>query len=660
VTDRAPVPSAAARPLRVLLVENNPADVELCLRELKRDGFDVTADVVETMEDFRQRLASQPYDVILADYSLPGWNGMEALRELRARSADLPFILVTGALGEEAAVACIKSGASDCVLKDRLPRLPLAVQRAIQERSIRHQQEAAALAQRSSEARYRLLFERNLAGVYRAALDGRMLDLNEACARIFGYASREDALRHTLWDIAPSRAEMEMLIALVQKQKTFTDLEVQLKRIDGRPVWILGSANLVEGEPGEPPAIEGTIIDITDRKRLEEQLRQSAKMEAVGRLAGGVAHDFNNLLTAILGYSDILLERLPARSPLRRHALEVKRAGERAADLTRQLLAFSRQQVLEPRVLDLNAVVTDMQKLLRRLIGEHIELTSHLEPGLGKVKADPSQIEQVILNLVVNARDAMPEGGKLTLSTRSVRLDERYASENLNVKPGSYVLLSVSDTGCGMDAETRARIFEPFFTTKGKEKGTGLGLATVYGVVRQSGGHIEVESELGKGSTFNVYLPQVEAEAPERPQQRRKKPGGRHGSETVLLVEDEEAVRVLARRVLKAQGYHVLEARRTGDAIRLAETYPGPIPLMVTDIVMPQMSGPDLARRLAASRPEMKVLFMSGYPGGSVDQLQGLDAAATFIQKPFTSATLSRKVRELLDSSSSSGRHIKP
>lgn len=651
MTENNPDTALVRRPcLDVLLVENETADAELCLRELKKGGFGVTSDVVQTEREFRARLASKSYDVILADYNLPGWKGMEVLEILQKEGRDIPLILVTGALGEEAAVGCIKSGASDYVLKDRLARLPVAVRRALEEKALREERTRAEHALRSSEERYRLLFERNLAGVYRTTLDGRILDLNDACARMFGYASREEAMTHTLWDIAPNAAEMQMLIALVRKQKTFTNLEVRLRRIDGRTLWILGNANLVEGNRGEPPVIEGTIIDITERKRLEEQLRQSVKMEAVGRLAGGVAHDFNNLLTAMLGYSDLLLEKLPPKSRLLRHVTEIKKAGDRAAALTRQLLAFSRQQVLAPQVLDLNAVVADMDKMLRRLIGEDIELGAIPEQGLGRVKADLSQIEQVILNLVVNARDAMPQGGKLTIATANVDLDAR-GPEQVNVQPGPYVLLVVSDTGCGMDAETKTHIFEPFFTTKGKDKGTGLGLATVYGVVQQSGGHIELLSEPGQGTTFKVYLPRVQ-DAVTEPKLRELTPVPRHGSETILLVEDEEAVRALARSVLRSKGYKVLEAQRGNEALTISERHDGPIPLMITDVIMPQMSGPELAQRLASARPEMKVLYMSGYAGSVVGRPEVLDTEAALLQKPFTSEGLLRKVREILDGAS--------
>jgi two-component system cell cycle sensor histidine kinase/response regulator CckA len=392
--------------------------------------------------------------------------------------------------------------------------------------------------------------------------------------------------------------------------------------------------------------IEGTLLDITERKNLEEQLRQAQRIEAVGRLAGGVAHDFNNLLTAILGYSDIVLEQLPSGDRLRHYVGEIKKAGERAASLTRQLLAFSRQQVLAPLVLDLNAVVADMEKMLRRLIGEDIELVTVLGHDLARVKADPSQLEQVIMNLAVNARDAMPEGGRLSLATANFLVDEAYAQRHVGLKPGPYVTLTVTDTGCGMDAETLSRIFEPFFTTKEKGKGTGLGLSTVYGVVKQSGGYIEVESEPGRGTAFRVYLPQVE-ESLTNVKEREPAAAPSSGAETILLVEDEESVRTLVESVLRSKGYKVIPAARGDEALALSEQYAQPIALMLVDMVMPRMSGRELARRLAPLHPETKVLFMSGYAGSSASD--GLDADTHFIQKPFTSEALARKVRETLD-----------
>jgi PAS domain S-box-containing protein len=404
----------------------------------------------------------------------------------------------------------------------------------------------------------------------------------------------------------------------------------------------------VRGVDGTRGEYAGMLTDITDLKSMEEQLRQAQKMEAVGRLAGGVAHDFNNLVTIIQGYSELLLERLSADDTGARLVAEIRNAGDRGTAIIAQLLAFGRKALVEPVVLDLNAVVADAGSMLRRLIGEDIELTVTLDPALWPVKADRIQIDQILLNLAANARDAMLQGGHLGLTTRNVSVEANTVESAPGVPPGDYVRLSVTDTGCGMDDETMARVFEPFFTTKDVGKGTGMGLAVVYGIVRQSGGYIEVKSEPRKGSTFDVYLPRARAEAPgeERPEAA---PAPTAGRETVVLVEDEDAVRSLAREVLSRHGYTVLEAKDGPDALRLCQRHAGPIHLLVTDVVMPQMSGLRLADRLRALRPTAKTLFISGYLDDVLSEYGASAGEITLLKKPFSAATLARKVRDVLD-----------
>ncbi|MFI5182615.1 MAG: ATP-binding protein [Thermoanaerobaculia bacterium] len=429
------------------------------------------------------------------------------------------------------------------------------------------------------------------------------------------------------------------------------DIEEPMTFRDGRTIWLRTSKVPLHDESGAVFGVLGMYEDITEQRQaagLKEQLLQAQKMESVGRLAGGIAHDFNNLLTAILGYAELAAGRLKPDDPSRLELSEIDKAAQRAADLTRQLLAFSRKQVFELRVIDLNRVVSNTHKMLRRLIGEDIEFVMSLKERLSSVKADTGQIEQVLLNLAVNSRDAMPKGGKLTIETSEVELGESYSTSHFDVPPGPYVVLAVSDTGTGMDAKALSHVFEPFFTTKEAGKGTGLGLSTVYGVVKQSGGHVTVYSEPGVGTTFRIYLPRVE-DAPEMDRGSSAHAALAGGTETVLVVEDEEAIRRLTCRALEAYGYTVLSAAGAREAIRLCEEYAGEIHLMLTDVVMPGVSGRELARSAAALRPLVKVLFMSGYTDNVVVHHGVLDPGTPFLQKPFTPRSLAQKVREVLD-----------
>jgi PAS domain S-box-containing protein len=502
-----------------------------------------------------------------------------------------------------------------------------------------HDRRQAEEALRASEARYRLLFDRNLSGVFRSTPAGRILDCNDAFARIFGHASAAEAMARPARDLYADPDDRDAFLAALRERGFLAGHEFRARRRDGSEARLLENVTLVTNGGGAE-VIEGTLIDVTERVRLEGQLRQAQKMEAVGRLAGGVAHDFNNLLTAINGYGELVLVALGKGHPARELVGEMTRAGERAARLTQQLLAFSRRQVIAPEVLDLNALVADLGRLLRRTIGEDVELATELQPGLGGVLADRGQLEQVALNLAVNARDAMPKGGRLTVRTRD-------AADPAGLPPGRYVVLEVSDTGCGMTEEVRAHVFEPFFTTKEVGKGTGLGLATVYGVVTQAGGRVEVDSAPGRGATFRVVLPRAAGDA--RPAGRRPPAAAApRGAETVLLAEDEDAVRSLARHVLAGHGYAVLEAADGVQALHLAGRHGGAIDLLVTDVVMPDLGGRELAERLTRLHPAVKVLYISGYTDDAVVRHGVARDEVNFLQKPFSPQALARKVREVL------------
>ncbi|MCH8948133.1 MAG: PAS domain S-box protein, partial [Acidobacteria bacterium] len=521
------------------------------------------------------------------------------------------------------------------------------------------EQKRAEAARRESEGRFRGVFEAAAIGVAVGTLDGRSLESNRMLQEMLGYSGEE--LRRMVFtefthpdDVAADREQYKELVA---GKFNHYKLEKRYIRKDGQEIWGRLTVSLVRGAEDEPRFTISMVEDITERKRAEEalreseeQFRQAQKMEAVGQLAGGVAHDFNNLLMVMRGYGELMLNRLDANDPLRRNAEEIQKAAERATALTQQLLAFSRKQVLQPKVLDLNAVVTEVEKMLRRLIGEDIELTAVLDLALGPVKADPGQIEQIILNLAVNARDAMPQGGRLTLKTANVTLDQAYVRQHMGATPGPYVLLAVSDTGVGMDAETRSHIFEPFFTTKGAGKGTGLGLSTVYGIVKQSGGTIWVESAPGRGTTFEIYLPLVEETAANGELHRALPAPTPGGTETILVVEDEMSVRKLAAEFLGSNGYRVLEAQDGAEALQVCEEHRAPIHLLLTDVVMPGMSGRELAVRLVGARPEMKVIYVSGYTDDAIVQHGVREEGTVFLQKPFSLDALARTVREALDS----------
>ena len=890
-------PATTPRPLRLLIAEDSPADAELIVAVLKRAGYALSFDIVDSPQLFQQRLQDGEYSLILSDHNLRSWTGMDALELVRESKKDIPFIVATGTLGDETAVEYIKRGAADYILKHRMEQLPVAVGQVLRERAQREEtrrlqeeilsakrdweltfdavpdaifllsdqckilranraatetlglafsdivgktcdevvhgnqeapscphvqlraagqpasaemreqrlgklfyvttspirdaagggsgcvhvmrditeQRQAEAAQRRAETRYWKLFEDVPVGLFRAAPDGRILDVNRHLVQMLGYpdaatlmstraetlyvhaedrhkflaemektgvsqgseveyrrydgtliwvrrnaragrgpggaityyeGSAEDiteqkraveALRKSEerfqlatratndavwdWDLAtnlmwwndgvsnlfgyPAEAVkpdatwrdrniheddrnrvVESVHTVMESQDQFWWSEYRFRRADGTYAQVLDKGYVMRDPQGKAVRMIGAMADLTERKQLEDQLRQAQKMEAIGRLAGGVAHDFNNMLGVIMGYSEVL-STLVAKddAKLQKYCAEIIRAGQRAAGLTRQLVAFSRQQALEPRVLSLNSIVLEAENMLKRLMGEDIEVETTLAADLWRTKVDAGQMHQILLNLAANARDAMPKGGKFFIRTSNATLDDAYSHLHPLVAPGQYVLLAVTDSGAGMDEETKTRIFEPFFTTKELGRGTGLGLATVYGIVKQSGGFIWVYSEPGHGTTFKIYLLRTEEEA----LINVATPGAAQasGTETILLVEDEEALRRITWQLLEQGGYRVLSAEDSDRALELAKEHAGPIDLLLTDVVMPGLSGPQLAKQVAELRPEVKVLFVSGYADRAFAH-HGVAAGMALLEKPYSGANLLRTVREVL------------
>jgi len=666
----------------LLVVDDDLKIREMLSLRLTREGHAIVG--AASGQEALDLVRTGKIDLVLLDYYLPDITGLEVLETLRKTHSvsQLPVIMVTGKSQSEDIVAALNLGANDYVTKPidfpvalariqtrlSLKRTEEALRKASEELEMRVQERTTELiksnealqseiadrkrvqeALRSSQDRYRDLIENANDIIYTHDLDGNMLSVNKAGELAIG-CKRDELLGMNIaqW-VHPSQQESVRRFVRQQvegqEQKASYQLEVMTRT--GSELKLDVSARLIYRE-GKPTAVEGIARDVTDRIILEERLRQSQKMEAVGRLAGGIAHDFNNLLTAITGYSELLLTRAHDLGPLRKYIDEILRAGRSSESLTRQLLAFSRRQVLQPKVLDLNTVVGNVHKMLRRLIGEDIELVTVFGPDLGRMKADPGQLQQVLLNLAVNARDAMPHGGKLVIETGAIRLDDEEAHRR-TVVPGRYLMLAVTDTGYGMDAETISHIFEPFYTTKEQGKGTGLGLSTVYGIVKQSGGSIWVSSQPGQGARFQICFPEVNDEL-EVAEPAKLATGTASGTETVLLVEDEELVRHLVRDILKQNGYSVLEAHHGTEALRVALQHSGPIHLLLTDIVMPQMGGRVLAERVRTFRPAIRILYISGYVDDATIQEGVTNPGTTFLQKPFTVETLTSKVRELLDS----------
>jgi len=633
-------------PVRLLHLEDNPNDAELIHDRLEVAGLASDIVWVNNRRKFEEALARSSYEVILCDFNLPDYDGISALSLAREKQPDVPVIVISGSLNEEEAVRCLHLGATDYLLKQRLERLPNAVRRAIlaaEELRKRRRMEAEL---RASEERFRLLAHHSRDGFWFVGLQPQLvLYVSPAVEAIWGRTAQEFYTDPDAWwngidpeDRLRVRGAWD---ACADGRSPRFEEEFRVIHSDGSVRLVVNAGTTVFDAADGSAHMSGLVRDITERTQLELELRQSQKMEGIGQLAGGIAHDFNNLLTVIQGNSDLALDGLDPSSPSHADICEIKRAAMSAAALTKQLLAFGRRQVLQPRPIAMRTVTLDVQGMLSRLIGDNIELNLELDEPAGCVLADPGQIEQVIINLVVNARDAMPDGGRITISTATVRHQMKGVGSNVCER------LMVSDNGVGMDAATRERIFEPFFTTKPIGYGTGLGLSTVHGIVKQSGGELHVSTALGEGTSFFIYFPQVttEGEAVSAPVATRSSTG----SETILVVEDQPSLRDLVRRVLEQKGYRVLEAPNGEQAVRVAESSVRPIQMVITDVVMPGMNARAMTARIRTTWPAVRVLYMSGYHDDDV-MLQSLAMAKVdFLQKPFLPYDLAEKVREVLE-----------
>ncbi len=627
---------------RILLVEDDSSWTETLINMLE-DG-DGTFQVVQvrSLQEGLSRLCAEPVDALLVDERMLG-KRTSVLAKIHARFPSLPIIVLNSQEEEAQGKLFLDAGASECVVRETLGS---ALLKKVLMYSVDRKRAGSAL--RESEERFRELFENAKDIIFTLDLEGNVTSLNKSAEEVFGW-TREEAREINIKEIVtPEHLSLSgQMMRRIVNDEPQQQFEIGILRKDGKKVLLEVSARLVQSK-GAKKGVQGIARDITERRDLENRIRQSQKLDAIGRLSGGLAHDFNNLLCIITGHAELLSDRLSPEHPGTKNAVQIRKAVDSASSLVRQLLAFSGKQVFHPETLNLNEIVVETEKLLGCLVGEHIEFRISLNPAVGIVRVDPVQIEQVIVNLIFNARDAMQQGGKLTLATNNVDLAEDCRSKRLTIPAGKYVTLSVTDNGCGMDEETQNRIFEPFYTTKELGKGTGLGLATVYGIVKQSGGNIAVYSEPGQGTTFTIYLPRIGAPSVDELSGRLES-DSRLATETILLFDNDEALRTIAKKLLRSGGYAVLEAENGREALRIARAFGGPIHLLLTDVVMPGMGGKQLAREFASLRPAAKVLYMSGYSDDGIVYSGRAGDKSIFLEKPFTRAILLQRVRRVLD-----------
>lgn len=584
-------------------------------------------------------------DAILWELSASGAADLAILKEATSLQPCVPFVLLVPENQKQTARQVLGVGSDECLVKE-------TVNQNLLQRTLRYaiERNRAENSVRQWEKRFEDLLDNTKDILFTMDLDGNVTSVNKTAEEVIGWPRNEVLEKNIKAFVAPEHAALcNEVVRRIVSGEPLQHFEIAMLRKDARKVLLEVNARLIRSN-GKKDCVQGIARDVTERRQLENMVRQSQKLEAIGRLSGGLAHDFNNLLCVINGHTEILTEALQPGDPAIRSVAQIRKAADSAAALTRQLLAFSRRQVFYPQVVDLNGIVAETERFLARLINEHIEFYTVLDPSLGRVTVDPIQIEQVIINLVLNARDAMPEGGKLTIETSNLDLEADHHSKLSQIPAGKYVLLTLTDTGCGMNEETQNRIFEPFYTTKEMGKGTGLGLATVYGIVKQSGGFIWVYSEEGRGTTFKVYLPRVAAPLSEDGQGRRHVEISK-GTETILVVEDAEPLRALTKEFLTASGYTVLEAGNGDEAIQIAQSHFGTIDLLLTDVVMPRLGGKPLVEQMSQIRPHTRVLYMSGYPNDGTAQAGILANGVALLEKPFTREILSKRVRQVLDES---------
>jgi hypothetical protein len=636
--------------LRLLQVEDSESDAELVLRSLTQAGFEVESHRVDDAEGLRRALADPNWDVVVADYYLPGFDAPGTLRILQECGHDIPCIVVSGKMGEDVAVEMMKAGAHDYLTKNNLARLAPAVAREVSEAAARRESRLAQEELRSSEERLALAVEATQLGTFDFYPQTGKLIWSKFARQHFGVLSDAEVTYDTFLRALHS-ADRDRVTQTLQEALSYENGGHYMDDYrtvgieDGQERWLAARGHVFFDESAQPVRFVGVIQNVTGRKRLEQQLLQSQKLESIGRLAGSIAHDFNNLLTIINGYAQLVLAEMPTGDPQRDSMEELSKAALQAAALTRQLVAFSRRQTAEPKIIAMNEFVKDYENMLKRLLGEEIDLVYSLDEHAGAFRADPGQMGQVLMNLAVNAKDAMPGGGKLVVETSSMVVDDHFARTHLYVNPGHYVVLAVTDTGTGMTAEVKTHLFEPFYTTKEQGKGSGLGLSTVYGiVVHQSGGSIWVSSEPGQGTTFRLFFPALEVERAAAPSAEASKIAAK--GETILLAEDEAGVRKYTRQILQRHGYKIVEAANGAEALTVARQQGNSIRLLLTDIIMPIMGGVELAEKFHSEFPNVPVLFMSGYNDQIMRHWNTLTA---YIQKPFTLTDLLTQVRELLD-----------